>query len=96
MRETDDRAVERASLFVDTRDGALSEGGDLVQPLKAGLISAADIKAELAELTRGVHAGRSNPREITLFKSVGAALEDLAGAILAYETMRVRDPVTGS
>ncbi|OBZ93725.1 ornithine cyclodeaminase [Pararhizobium polonicum] len=85
MRESDDRAVERATLFVDTRDGALSEGGDLVQPLRAGLITPGSIRADLAELTGGRHPGRTQPGEITLFKSVGAALEDLAGAILAFE-----------
>ncbi len=88
MRESDDRAVERATLFVDTREGALSEGGDLVQPLKAGLIQAGDLQADLAELASGRHAGRARASEITLFKSVGAALEDLAGAILAFETVR--------
>ncbi len=88
MRESDDRAVQRATLFVDTREGALSEGGDLVQPLKAGLIKAGDLQADLAELASGRHAGRSRTDEITLFKSVGAALEDLAGAILAFETAR--------
>ncbi|MET3616063.1 ornithine cyclodeaminase [Rhizobium aquaticum] len=86
MRECDDDAVLRASLFVDTYDGALSEGGDLVQPLRAGLIGRDAIKADLAALSRGDHAGRSSAEEITLFKSVGAALEDLAGAILAFET----------
>ena len=88
MRESDDRAVERATVFVDTREGALSEGGDLVQPLKAGVIKASDLQADLAELASGRHAGRSRSDEITLFKSVGAALEDLAGAILAFETVR--------
>ncbi len=88
MRESDDRAVQRATLFVDTREGALSEGGDLVQPLKAGVIKAGDLQADLAELASGRHAGRSRTDEITLFKSVGAALEDLAGAILAFETAR--------
>ncbi|HTO30688.1 MAG TPA: ornithine cyclodeaminase family protein [Pararhizobium sp.] len=88
MRESDDRAVERATLFVDTREGALSEGGDLVQPLRAGLIQANDLQADLAELASGRHAGRTQANEITLFKSVGAALEDLAGAILAFETAR--------
>ncbi|WP_438751108.1 ornithine cyclodeaminase family protein [Pararhizobium sp. O133] len=88
MRESDDRAVERATLFVDTREGALSEGGDLVQPLRAGLIKAGDLRADLGELASGRHAGRTQVNEITLFKSVGAALEDLAGAILAFETVR--------
>lgn len=84
MRETDDEAVTRATLFVDTREGALSEGGDLVQPIRAGLIGAEAIRADLAELVTGRDPGRRSPDEITLFKSVGAALEDLAGAILAY------------
>lgn len=85
MRESDDRAVARASLFVDTRDGALKEGGDIVQPLRAGVITEASIRADLFELARGTHPGRTAPDEITLFKSVGAALEDLAGAVLAFE-----------
>jgi ornithine cyclodeaminase len=85
MRESDDEAVRRSSIFVDTRAGALKEGGDIIQPLQAGILTPADIKAELAELVTGSHPGRSDPQEITLFKSVGAALEDLAGAILAYQ-----------
>ncbi|OAP38809.1 ornithine cyclodeaminase [Sinorhizobium glycinis] len=85
MRESDDRAVARATIFVDTRAGALSEGGDIVQPLKAGIITEAAIRADLFELARGTHPGRTAPDEITLFKSVGAALEDLAGAVLAFE-----------
>ena len=88
MRESDDAAVERASVFVDTFAGALKEGGDIVQPLDAGIIQRSDIRAELADLVSGRHAGRSNADEITLFKSVGAALEDLAGAILAYESVK--------
>lgn len=85
MRESDDEAVRRAEIFVDTRAGALSEGGDLVQPLNTGVISERDVRAELAELVRGEARGRSSASAITLFKSVGAALEDLAGAVLAYE-----------
>ena len=85
MRETDDEAVRRAAVFVDTRAGAMKEAGDIVQPLKSGLLKKEGIRAELQELVRGTHAGRSSGNEITLFKSVGAALEDLAGAILAYE-----------
>ena len=85
MRETDDACVIRATRFVDTRAGALSEGGDLVQPIRAGLITADSIAADLAELTRKTHPGRTGEGEITLFKSVGASLEDLAGAIFAFE-----------
>lgn len=86
MRESDDAAIRRASVFVDTRAGAMVEAGDIVQPLKSGALAAGEIRAELAELIKGKHAGRTDGSEITLFKSVGAALEDLAGAILAYET----------
>jgi ornithine cyclodeaminase len=90
MRESDDEAIRRASVFVDTRAGAMSEAGDIVQPLKSGVLKEDGIRAELAELIKGQHKGRSEPGEITLFKSVGAALEDLAGAILAYETVTGR------
>lgn len=84
MRESDDEAVRRSSVFVDTYAGAMKEGGDIVQPLETGVLIKENIKAELAELAHGQHPGRTGPDEITLFKSVGAALEDLAGAILAY------------
>lgn len=90
MRESDDAAVKLASVYVDTFDGALKEGGDIVQPLQAGLLQREDIKAELADLVSGRQKGRDNDNEITLFKSVGAALEDLAGAILAYESVTRR------
>jgi ornithine cyclodeaminase len=83
MRESDDEAVQRASLFCDTRAGALKEGGDLVIPLKAGVIKESAVKADLADLARGVHKGRATPDEITLFKSVGTAVEDFAAARLA-------------
>ena len=83
MRESDDEAVKRATLFCDTRAGALKEGGDLVIPLKAGVITEASVKAELAELARGQHKGRASDQEITLFKSVGTAVEDFAAARLA-------------
>lgn len=91
LRESDDDAVRRASLFVDTFDGALSEGGDLVQPIEAGLISRADVKADLTMLCRGDHPGRQSDEEITLFKSTGAALEDLAAGILVYEALQKED-----
>ena len=87
MRESDDACVLRSSVFVDTRAGALKEGGDIVQPLRSGLLKESDIHAELAELTGGLHRGRVSSDEITLFKSVGAALEDLAGAVLAYRQL---------
>jgi ornithine cyclodeaminase/alanine dehydrogenase-like protein (mu-crystallin family) len=77
MRESDDDCIRRASIFVDTYEGATKEGGDIVQPLAAGVMSESDIRADLAELTTGQHKGRASDDEITLFKSTGAALEDL-------------------
>jgi ornithine cyclodeaminase len=87
MRESDDRAVQRARLYVDTRAGALKEGGDVVQPIASGAIGEAHVIADLFELSRGQQAGRAvgDATSITLFKSVGAALEDLAAAELAVE-----------
>ncbi len=87
MREADDEAVRRAAVFVDTRAGAAKEAGDIVQPLAAGVLAAEDIRAELAELCRGAHPGRSSDAQITLFKSVGTALEDLAAAALAWQRL---------
>lgn len=82
MREVDDAAAARARIVVDTYAGALAEAGDLLAPLASGAISRASIVAELAELVRGERAGRTSAAEITLFKSVGTALEDLAAAAL--------------
>lgn len=84
MREADDEAVRRARVFVDTRAGALHEAGDIVQPLRSGVLSADQVRGELAELVRGAVTGRTSDEEITLFKSVGAAIEDLAAAVEIY------------
>jgi ornithine cyclodeaminase/alanine dehydrogenase-like protein (mu-crystallin family) len=81
MRETDDEVVRRARIFVDTRAGAFGEAGDILQPLRAGVIGRDAVLGELTDLTRGSVGGRGTPEEITLFKSVGAAIEDLAAAI---------------
>ncbi|WP_419907458.1 ornithine cyclodeaminase family protein [Hoeflea sp.] len=88
LRESDDEAVRRSSLFVDTFEGALKEGGDLVQPLETGLIHRSDVVADLAMLCRGDHAGRIGPDEITLFKSTGASLEDFAAGCLVWQRMQ--------
>jgi ornithine cyclodeaminase/alanine dehydrogenase-like protein (mu-crystallin family) len=82
MRECDDVLVQRSRVFVDTFAGALKEAGDLVQPLSAGVIDRGHVLAELADLASGRHAGRASADEITLFKSVGTALEDLCAAVL--------------
>lgn len=82
MREADDDVVRRASVFVDTYDDA-AIAGDIAQPLESGLITTDDLLADLAELVAGTHPGRRSDDEITMFKSAGTALEDLAAARLA-------------
>lgn len=84
MRESDDEAVRRARVFVDTREGALKEAGDIVLAVKAGALTPEAIQGDLYDLTRGASKGRETAQEITFFKSVGTALEDLAAAQLAY------------
>lgn len=86
MREADDDVIRRASVFVDTRAGACKESGDIVIPLQTGVLKESDIQADLYDLCRKSHQGRHSESEITVFKSVGAACEDLAAAILAYQT----------
>jgi ornithine cyclodeaminase len=87
MRETDDDAIRKARVFVDDRAAALSEAGDLIQPLRAGAITEKHILAEMRQLVRGEACGRQARPEITLFKSVGLALEDLAAAELVLSAM---------
>ena len=84
MRETDDAVVRRARIYVDTRPGAFAEAGDIVQPLAAGVIGKEAVLGDLFDLTRGTVAGRQTSEEITFFKSVGAAIEDLAAALAVY------------
>jgi alanine dehydrogenase len=86
MREADDETMRRARIFVDTREGAL-ECGDIAGPIADGIITAEDIAGDLFELTRGSRGARRFHDQITLFKSVGVALEDLAAAQLALDTV---------
>ena len=85
MRESDDEAVRRARVYVDTRTGALAEAGDITQPVAAGVIAEDDIQADLFDLCRGQRAGRQGADELTLFKSCGCSLADLAAAELVVE-----------
>jgi alanine dehydrogenase len=85
MREADDDVIRRGRVFVDTREAALREAGDIVQPLRDAVIGEDDIAGDLFELTRGARGGRRFHDQITVFKSVGTALEDLAAAQLALE-----------
>jgi ornithine cyclodeaminase/alanine dehydrogenase-like protein (mu-crystallin family) len=82
MREADDEAVRRSRVFIDT-DAALSESGDLLDPIAHGVLRREAIAGSLSSLCRGEAQGRRDRAEITLFKSVGSALEDLAAAVLA-------------
>jgi len=79
-REVDSATIQRARVVVDTYDGALAEAGDLLIPMRDGLIGRDHIVSDLHELVSGNKAGRTSPTDITLFKSVGCALEDLVAA----------------
>ncbi|MFZ4805938.1 MAG: ornithine cyclodeaminase family protein [Hyphomicrobiaceae bacterium] len=87
MRETDDDVVHRARIWVDTRAGGLAEAGDILIPLRAGVIRETDIQGDLFELCRGTAPVRRDATEITMFKSVGASIEDLAAAVAVYERL---------
>ena len=88
MREADDAVVRRARVYVDSLHGALTEAGDIMAPLKDGLIGESDIVGDLFALMQGRALGRRSRREVTLFKSVGHALEDLVAASTVYESSR--------
>jgi ornithine cyclodeaminase/alanine dehydrogenase-like protein (mu-crystallin family) len=83
-RETDGLAVGMSRVFVDTRDGALAEAGDLLMAQNEGHFQWDQIQGDLFQLTRGAIAGRKTETEVTLFKSSGSALEDLAAAAMVY------------
>ena len=85
MRETDDHAIRTSRIYVDTLEGATKESGDLVLPLQNHIIEKRNIIGDLFDLCHARCKGRQAADEITLFKSVGHALEDLAAASLAYE-----------
>ena len=89
MREADDETVKRAEVYVDTYQGGLKESGDIVIPLKSGILKEPDIKADLFELASLKKTGRKNNEDITMFKSVGHALEDLAAATYYYNMYHV-------
>ncbi|HYN63751.1 MAG TPA: ornithine cyclodeaminase family protein [Candidatus Limnocylindrales bacterium] len=79
-RELDNEAVRRSRLFVDRRESAVRESGDYLIPLREGAIGEDHIVAEIGEVAAGMAAGRDSADEITLFKSLGLAIEDLAAA----------------
>jgi ornithine cyclodeaminase len=81
-RELDDVTVQRARIAVDTFDGAHAEAGDLLIPMRSGGVTRAHWLADLHQVVSGKVQVRTSPTDITLFKSVGCALEDLAAAEL--------------
>lgn len=88
MRESDDALIAMSQVFVDSYAGAKSEAGDLVQAAASGVWNFDSIKADLKALATGQSNGRISDSEITVFKSVGSAIEDLAAASLAFEKMQ--------
>jgi len=85
MQEIPPETVKRARLVVDSRTACLSEAGDLIQPLNQGVISESHIHAELGEIVSAKRSGRTFEAQITLFKSVGVAVQDAAAARLALQ-----------
>ena len=83
MREADDAAIARARVYVDT-SAAIAEAGDIAGPVARGALRAENICGDLAGLCSGRTPGRATPAEITLFKSAGTAIEDLAAAVLLW------------
>ncbi len=88
MREADAAALQRSDVFVDMRASAMADAGEILHALNAGSLLPADIRGDLRDLARGKHAGRGSAQSITLFKSVGHALEDLAAAQLVVAHAR--------
>ncbi|WP_404364075.1 ornithine cyclodeaminase family protein [Marinobacter sp.] len=87
MREADATCLRRGEVFVDTHAGAKGEAGDILQAVDEGAFDLSDIRADMAQLLRGERAGRSSDEAITVFKSVGASLEDLAAAIQVWQSL---------
>lgn len=90
-READDMAIIKSSVFLDTYQGGLKESGDILIPLTSGVLSREAVKADLFELCSASKMGRISNEEITLFKSVGHALEDLVAASFFYKVYKNQD-----
>jgi ornithine cyclodeaminase len=89
-REMDAALVARSRVFVDSRAGALAEAGDIVLAIGEGAITPGHLAGELGELLAGTVGGRANYREVTIFKSLGMAVEDVAAAHLAWTRAAAR------
>jgi ornithine cyclodeaminase/alanine dehydrogenase-like protein (mu-crystallin family) len=89
MREVDDALLQRAEIYIDT-SAALDEGGDVAAAITSGTILPSQVRGDLSGLCRGAVPGRSTDHAVTLFKSIGTALEDLVAAQLVWQ--RLSDP----
>lgn len=93
-REVDSETMAAASLFVDRRESTINEAGDYLFAVRDGVIGPSHICAEIGEVLKGDKPGRTSPDEITLFKSLGLAIEDLAAAVYLYR--KAKDQKVGS
>ncbi len=85
MREADDDCLRRANIFVDARETTIHQIGEFMIPLASGVITEADIKADLTDLCQQRHAGRESTEEITLFKNGGGGHLDLMIARILHK-----------
>ena len=88
MCEVDGETIAHSRIVVDQREAALTEAGDLLQPLAQGMIAGPETWAELGDLVTGKQPGRQHADEVTLFKSVGLGVQDVAAALQLYEQAR--------
>ncbi len=93
-REVDGSTMAASSLFVDRRESTLNESGDYLFALREGAIGPDHIRAEIGEVLIGAKSGRTSAEEITLFKSLGLAIEDLASAQYLYRKAKARQAGT--
>lgn len=85
MQEVDEETISRSKIFVDSLSACLEEAGDLIIPLRKGIIKKSAIQAEIGELALGLKPGRENDQEITYFKSVGNAVQDVSIALAIWQ-----------
>jgi ornithine cyclodeaminase len=83
-REVDDDLVAKARYFVDFRGSAMAQAGELLDAIKAGRVTAAHIRGEIGDVLNGSAPGRTAAADVTIYKSLGVAAQDLAGALLVY------------
>jgi ornithine cyclodeaminase/alanine dehydrogenase-like protein (mu-crystallin family) len=86
--EIDTAAVAQARFFVDCRNSTVNEGGEYLRALRCGAVTAGHIAAEIGEVANGAKPGRTSPEEVTLYKSLGVAPQDLASAHYVLEKAR--------